>query len=63
MQSNERNVTANLAAEKARKDAKDIYLNEAAEILGDEMDLLKSNTRLAAQVQPRGTTVQRDKTQ
>ena len=63
LQSNERNVTANLAAEKARKDAKDIYLNEAAEILGDEMDLLKSNTRLAAQVQPRGTTVQRDKTQ
>ena len=52
LQSNERNVAANLAAEKARKEAKDIYLNEAAEILGDEVELLKSNTRLAARVQP-----------
>lgn len=51
LQANERNVTANLAAEKARKDEKDIYLNEAAEILGDEVELLKSNVRLAARVQ------------
>lgn len=51
LQANERNVTANLAAEKARKDEKDIYLNEAAEILGDEVELLKSNIRLAARVQ------------
>ena len=63
LQSNERNVTANLAAEKARKEAKDIYLNEAAEIMADETELLKTNTRLAAQVQPRGTTTQRDKMQ
>ncbi|MBC7415794.1 MAG: carboxy terminal-processing peptidase [Herminiimonas sp.] len=52
LQANERNVTANLAAEKARKDEKDIYLNEAAEILGDEVELLKSNVRLASRVQP-----------
>ena len=51
LQANERNVTANLAAEKARKDEKDIYLNEAAEIMGDEVELLKSNVRLAARVQ------------
>ena len=63
LQSNERNVIANLAAEKARKEAKDIYLNEAAEILSDETELLKSNTRLAAQVQARGVPVVRDKTQ
>ena len=63
LQSNERNVTANLAAEKARKEAKDIYLNEAAEIMADETELLKSNTRLAAQVQPRGAPAQRDKMQ
>ena len=63
LQSNERNVTANLAAEKARKEAKDIYLNEAAEIMADEIEFLKTNTRLAAQVQPRGTTAQRDKVQ
>jgi carboxyl-terminal processing protease len=61
LQSNERNVLASLAAEKARKDAKDIFLNEAADVLGDELDLLKANTRLAARVQspPAGA----DKTQ
>ncbi len=51
LQSNERNVTANLAAEKAQKAARDIYLTEAAEVLGDEVELLKSNSRLAARVQ------------
>jgi carboxyl-terminal processing protease len=49
LQSNERTVAANLAAEKARKDAKDIYLNEAAEILADEVAILKNPTRLANQ--------------
>ena len=63
LQSNERNVTASLAAEKARKDAKDIYLNEAAEILADEVELLKSNTRLAARVQPGAPVASTDKTQ
>jgi len=52
LQSNERNITASLAAEKARKERKDIYLNEAAEILADQIDLTKNNARLAAQVRP-----------
>ncbi len=52
LQSNERNITASLAAEKARKERKDIYLNEAAEILGDQIELTKNNARLAAQVRP-----------
>lgn len=47
LQANERSLSAELAAEKAQKEAKDIYLNEAAHILSDEVDLLKSNTRLA----------------
>jgi carboxyl-terminal processing protease len=63
LQSNERNVVASLAAEKARKEAKDIYLNEAAEILGDEVELLKSNTRLAARVQPGIAATANEKTQ
>ncbi|MES2068806.1 MAG: carboxy terminal-processing peptidase [Pseudomonadota bacterium] len=52
LQANERNLAADLAAEKARKDAKDVLLNEAANILGDEVDLLKSNRKLAARVLP-----------
>ena len=63
LQSNERNVTLSLAAEKARKEAKDIYLNEAAEILGDEVELLKTNTRLAARVQPGASIGSPGKTQ
>ena len=48
LQGDERNLTAELAAEKARKDRKDILLNEAVHILSDEVDLLKVNTKLAA---------------
>lgn len=55
LQSNERKLTTNLAFEKARKDAKDIYLNEAAEVLGDEAELLRTNTRLAAKALPAQT--------
>jgi carboxyl-terminal processing protease len=50
LQANERSLTAELAAEKARKDAKDILLDEAAHILGDAVDLVKSNHKLAERV-------------
>lgn len=46
LQSNERNLDADLALEKANKNAKDILLNEAAHILSDEVGL--DNTKLAA---------------
>lgn len=49
---NERDLGAELAAEKAQKDAKDVLLDEAAHILGDEVELLKSDTKLAARVLP-----------
>ena len=42
LQSNERNITADLAIEKARKNNKDILLTEAANILSDELGLLKT---------------------
>lgn len=48
LQSNERNLDADLAIEKARKNAKDILLDEAAHILSDEVTLLKSSGKLAA---------------
>ena len=47
LQSNERNLATDLANEKARKNAKDILLNEAAHILSDEVGLLKSDPKLA----------------
>ena len=47
LQANERSLSSELAAEKARKDAKDVLLDEAAYILGDAVDLLKSNRKLA----------------
>lgn len=50
LQANERSLSAELAAEKARKEAKDILLDEAAHILGDAVDLVKVNRKLADQV-------------
>jgi carboxyl-terminal processing protease len=39
LQANERSLSADLALENARKNAKDVLLNEAAAILADEADL------------------------
>ncbi len=50
LQGNERSLAAEIAAEKANKDAKDVYLLEAAHILGDELELIKSDRKIAAQV-------------
>jgi carboxyl-terminal processing protease len=58
LQANERNLTTELAQEKAAKDAKDILLNEAVHVLSDEVDLLKADTRLAARVMPNSTYLQ-----
>ena len=53
LQSNERNLATDLAMEKARKNAKDILLNEAVNILSDEVGLLKTDPKLAAGVLPK----------
>ncbi|MBC7686126.1 MAG: hypothetical protein H7176_12985, partial [Bdellovibrionales bacterium] len=52
LQADERNLQAELAAEKAAKDAKDILLNEAANILSDAVGMVKTDTRLATRLMP-----------
>lgn len=53
LQSNERNLNADIALETARKNAKDLLLNEAAHIVGDEINLIRSRPRLASGVLPK----------
>ena len=53
LQSNERNLYADLAIENAKKNAKDILLDEAVHILSDEVGILKSNPKLASSVLPK----------
>lgn len=48
LQPGERTLATELADEKARKDAKDVLLNEAVHILGDEVGLLESHASVAA---------------
>jgi len=50
LQAGERNFANELAAEKTRKSAEDFVLNEAVNILGDELEVLKSDGALAARV-------------
>lgn len=50
LQADERNLSKELAAEKAQKDTKDVLLIEAAHILGDEAEALKTGVQLAARV-------------
>jgi len=52
LQGDERALSAELAAEKAAKDAKDVLLQEAAHILSDEAGMLKTDTRMASRVMP-----------
>jgi len=52
LHADERNLANELAAEKVRKNAKDVVLNEAVHILSDEVGVLKTNPRLAVRVQP-----------
>ncbi|MFZ6817302.1 carboxy terminal-processing peptidase [Undibacterium sp. Ji22W] len=47
LQGSERSLASELAAEKASKEAKDVFLIEAAHILSDEIELIKSSKRLA----------------
>jgi carboxyl-terminal processing protease len=52
LQADERNLAAELAAEKAAKDAKDVMLTEAAHILSDAVGMVKTDNRLAARLMP-----------
>jgi carboxyl-terminal processing protease len=50
MLSSERDLRDDLAIEKANKSAKDILLNEAAHVVGDEAGLLKTDSRFEASI-------------
>ncbi|MEY3884459.1 MAG: hypothetical protein RIS87_234, partial [Pseudomonadota bacterium] len=52
LQANERNLEADLAMEKVRKDTKDILLTESAHILSDALSLVKSNAKLTVNSLP-----------
>jgi carboxyl-terminal processing protease len=52
LQPDERSIAKDLAREEQRKARPDIVLNEAAQVLSDEIDLIRSNTKLAAQILP-----------
>lgn len=52
LQPDERSIQSDLADEKARKTEKDVILHEAANILADEVNLLRGDTQLAARVLP-----------
>jgi carboxyl-terminal processing protease len=51
LQPGERKLANELAAEKARKDAKDILLDEAVSILGDEVAVMKTGSGLTARIE------------
>ena len=52
LRADERNLAIQLAAEKTRKNAKDVLLNEAVHILGDEVELLQTGARFAERAKP-----------
>jgi carboxyl-terminal processing protease len=53
LQPDERNLASELAAEKERKNARDYFLIEASQILGDAVTLRKSRSTLAGQPKPK----------
>lgn len=52
LQADERSIQADLAREKERKERPDVALDEAAHILADEIQLIRAEPKLAAQVLP-----------
>ena len=52
LQADERSLKTDLAEERKRKAEKDVVLTEAARILADEVELVRSDTKLAARVLP-----------
>lgn len=54
LQPDERSLSADLKREKEAKEKRDVVLDEAAHILADEIDMIHSDTKLAARVLPYG---------
>ena len=60
LQPDERSVRNDLKREQEAKEKRDVILDEAAHILADEIDLIRTDTKLAAQVLPRGVVTPTD---
>ncbi|MFS0756949.1 carboxy terminal-processing peptidase [Noviherbaspirillum sp. 1P10PC] len=56
LQAGERSLSEELADEKAQKEARDVWLDEAARIVGDTATLLKAEPKLAARGTPSGNS-------
>jgi len=54
LQPDERSISSDIKREKTAKDKRDVVLDEAAHILADEISLIRTDTKLAARVLPRG---------
>jgi len=54
LQADERDIQTDLKREQAAKEKRDVVLDEAAHILADEISLIRTDTKLAARVLPRG---------
>jgi len=57
LQPDERGIQTDIKREQAAKDKRDVVLDEAAHILADEIALIRTDTKLAARVLPRGFVV------
>ncbi len=57
LQPDERSIQNDLKREKEAKAKRDVILDEAAHIVADEIDLIRTDTKLAAQVLPHGAIV------
>ena len=57
LQPDERGIQSDIKREQAAKEKRDVVLDEAAHILADEIALIRTDTKLAARVLPRGFVV------
>ncbi|MGH8173342.1 MAG: carboxy terminal-processing peptidase, partial [Rhodanobacteraceae bacterium] len=57
LQPDERGIQSDIKREQAAKEKRDVVLDEAAHILADEIALVRTDTKLAARVLPRGFVV------
>jgi len=57
LQPDERGIQSDLKREQAAKEKRDVVLDETAHILADEIALIRSDTKLASRVLPRGVVI------
>ena len=57
LQPDERDIQTDIRREQAAKEKRDVVLDEAAHILADEISLIRTDTKLAARVLPRGAVL------